>query len=61
MLALDLQRFAGEKTERATPQRRREVRREGRVPRSPELTSALVLLSSLVVLRWGGHVSGMAG
>ncbi|WP_026974476.1 flagellar biosynthesis protein FlhB [Alicyclobacillus contaminans] len=54
MLALDLQRFAGEKTERATPQRRREVRREGRVPRSPELTSALVLLSSLVVLRWGG-------
>lgn len=33
------------RTERPTPRRRREARRRGRVPRSLELTSALVLLA----------------
>ncbi|WP_026962084.1 flagellar biosynthesis protein FlhB [Alicyclobacillus herbarius] len=51
MLDLNLQRFAGEKTERATPTRRRKLRREGRVVRSPEFASALVLIASLAALR----------
>lgn len=34
----------GERTERATPKRREEARKQGQVPRSTELTHALVLL-----------------
>ncbi len=62
MLAFTLQRFAGEKTERATPQRRRELRQKGRVSRSVELTSALTLAALLAGLRvfgpriWGGWI-----
>lgn len=57
MLQLNLQRFAGEKTERATPRRRQEARREGRIPRSPELTSAVTLVALLVGLRLvGGRI-----
>lgn len=51
MRKFDLQRFAGEKTERATPQRRREAREEGRIPKSVELTSAVVLIAVLASLR----------
>ncbi|QQE80820.1 flagellar biosynthesis protein FlhB [Alicyclobacillus sp. SO9] len=57
MLELQLQRFAGEKTERATPQRRQEARREGQVARSSELTSALSLFALIAGLRvFGGHI-----
>lgn len=65
MIAWDLQRFAGEKTERATPQRRREVRQKGQVARSVELTSAVTLMVAIVLLRvfgpriWGVWVSFM--
>lgn len=41
---MDLQRFAGERTEQATPRRREEARRRGQVARSPELAPALLLL-----------------
>ena len=59
MLRLQLQRFA-EKTERATPQRRREARQEGRLPKSSELTSAVALLGVLLAIRmWGPQVWGM--
>ncbi|SIS90375.1 flagellar biosynthesis protein FlhB [Alicyclobacillus vulcanalis] len=52
MLTLQLQRFAaGERTERATPRRRQEARKEGRVARSPELTSAVAFAAVLVVMR----------
>lgn len=54
MLVFNLQRFAGEKTERATPQRRREARQEGQVARSVELTSAISLLAGIVLLRMTG-------
>ncbi len=40
----------GERTERATPKRREEARRQGQVPRSTELTHALVLLVGVGVL-----------
>jgi flagellar biosynthetic protein FlhB len=39
-----------EKTEEATPQRRQEAHKEGRVPRSQELTTAMLLLGSALVL-----------
>lgn len=66
MLILDLQRFAGEKTERATPQRRRDARREGKIPKSVDLTSAVVLIGALFALKllgpsiWYAWSSGMA-
>lgn len=65
MLTFDLQRFAGEKTERMTPHRRRELRRKGQIPKSSELTSALVLVTLIVVLKilatgiWGGLENAM--
>ncbi|MFX4302111.1 flagellar biosynthesis protein FlhB [Alicyclobacillus tolerans] len=55
MLILKLQRFAesdsGNKTEKATPRRRQEARREGNVPKSVELTSSIMLLGALAALR----------
>lgn len=50
----DLQLFAGEKTEQATPRRRQEARRRGQVFRSVELTSALLLLAGLIGARYLG-------
>lgn len=41
---IDLQLFTGEKTEKATPKRRREAREKGQVLQSKEINSALVLL-----------------
>jgi len=65
MLTLQLQRFAGEKTERATPQRRREARREGKLPKSADLTASVVLVGALIALKllgpliWWGWYSWM--
>lgn len=43
-----------DKTEAATPRRRREARLEGQVARSAELSSALVLLACLLMLKLAG-------
>ncbi len=51
MTAVDLQLFAEEKTERPTPRKRERVRQRGQVPRSQELSSAVVLVCGLVALR----------
>lgn len=40
----------GERTERATPRRRQEARRDGQVARSAELTGAIALLAALLAL-----------
>ncbi len=48
---IDLQLFADEKTEPATPRRREEARKKGQVLKSVELVSALVLLACFLVLR----------
>jgi len=48
---LDLQLFAGEKTEQATGKRRQESRKKGQVARSSELSSAFVILSSFLALK----------
>lgn len=49
-LRLDLQCFAGEKTEKATPKKRQDSRKKGQVLKSPDVTSAIVLLSVFVFL-----------
>ncbi|MGE5381130.1 MAG: flagellar biosynthesis protein FlhB [Methylocystaceae bacterium] len=46
----DLQLFAGEKTEKATPKRREEARKKGQVFRSMDLSAAVILLSCFAVL-----------
>ncbi|WP_391121291.1 flagellar biosynthesis protein FlhB [Psychrobacillus sp. L3] len=49
-LSLDLQYFAGEKTEKATPKKRQDSRKKGQVLKSQDVTSAIVLLSMFLFL-----------
>ncbi|KXH79996.1 flagellar biosynthesis protein FlhB [Sporosarcina sp. HYO08] len=44
LLKLDLQFFAGEKTEKATPKKRQDSRKKGQVIKSQDVTSAIVLV-----------------
>jgi flagellar biosynthetic protein FlhB len=48
---INLQLFAEEKTEAATPKRRRESREKGQVAKSRELTTAVLLLLTFLSLR----------
>lgn len=50
LLRLDLQLFAGEKTEKATPKKRSEARDKGQVAKSPEIASSLILVAVLSVM-----------
>lgn len=63
LLRLDLQLFSGEKTEKATPQKRRETRKKGEVAKSQEVSSALTLLVTFGFLMFGGKslVEGFLG
>lgn len=47
----NLQLFAGEKTERATPKRREEARKKGQVAKSNEIVTVLVLTATFLVLQ----------
>ena len=59
MLKLDLQRFAQEKTEKATPKRRQEARKKGQVARSADVPSSLIFLFVFLFLFMaGGMVVG---
>jgi flagellar biosynthesis protein FlhB len=49
-LRLDLQFFAGEKTEKATPKRRSDERKKGRVAKSQDINTAFLLLFVLILL-----------
>ncbi|MEI3604612.1 flagellar biosynthesis protein FlhB [Pseudogracilibacillus sp. SE30717A] len=49
-LNLDLQFFAGEKTEKATPKKREDERKKGRVAKSQDINTALLLLFSFITL-----------
>lgn len=49
----NLQLFAEEKTERATPRRRQEARKRGQVIRSSEINSAVILLLSFLAVYLG--------
>ncbi|WP_246042099.1 flagellar biosynthesis protein FlhB [Cohnella pontilimi] len=46
-LRMDLQLFAGEKTEKATPKKRQESRKKGQVAKSAEIPGSLILLGTL--------------
>ncbi|MDR3254612.1 MAG: flagellar biosynthesis protein FlhB [Synergistaceae bacterium] len=46
--AFDLQFFAGEKTEQATPRRRNKARDEGQMARSQDLSAAVVIVAGLL-------------
>jgi flagellar biosynthesis protein FlhB len=55
-LRLDLQFFAGEKTEKATPKKKQDARKKGQVAKSTELTNSIVLFFSFgFLLIYGGY------
>ncbi|GAB3067251.1 flagellar biosynthesis protein FlhB [Virgibacillus ainsalahensis] len=49
-LKLDLQFFAGEKTEKATPKKRQDERKKGKVAKSQDVNTAILLLFSFIIL-----------
>lgn len=49
---INLQLFAEERTEKATPRRREEARKRGQVARSMEINSALILLCTFLFLKY---------
>ena len=54
---LDLQLFAGEKTEKATPKKRQDTRKKGQVAKSPEVAGSVTLLSGvLCLLIFSGYI-----
>jgi flagellar biosynthetic protein FlhB len=56
-LQLDLQLFAGEKTESATPKKRQEARKKGQVAKSNELPAAFILFFTfLSFVMFGGFL-----
>lgn len=55
---MDLQLFAGERTEEATPRRREEARKKGQVFKSMELVGALSLLATYAVLKYAAPYMG---
>ncbi|MBO9596254.1 MAG: EscU/YscU/HrcU family type III secretion system export apparatus switch protein [Cohnella sp.] len=46
-LRMNLQLFAGEKTEKATPKKRADSRKKGQVAKSAEIPGAMVLLGAV--------------
>ncbi|MCG0278131.1 MAG: flagellar biosynthesis protein FlhB [Thermanaeromonas sp.] len=52
MRLIDLQLFAEEKTEEATPHRLQEVRKKGQAARSNDLSASLVLLALVLFIYW---------
>ena len=47
-LRLDLQFFAGEKTEKATPKKRQDSRKKGQVAKSQDMNTAINLIAVFV-------------
>lgn len=52
--SFDLQLFAGEKTEEATPKRKEEARQKGQVAKSMEVNSVFVILAAFFTLKMMG-------
>ncbi|MDR3321762.1 MAG: flagellar biosynthesis protein FlhB [Synergistaceae bacterium] len=65
--AFDIQFFAGEKTEQATPRRRNKARNEGQMAKSQDLTAAVVIVTGLLsiyllsMFTWGSLISMFEG
>ena len=53
-IAFDLQLFAGEKTEEATPKRKEEARKKGQVAKSMEVNSVFILVAAFLTLQMVG-------
>ena len=53
-LSLDLQLFAGEKTEKATPKKRQESRKKGQVAKSADVNTAILLIFIFLLLLFIG-------
>jgi flagellar biosynthesis protein FlhB len=49
-LSMDLQLFAGEKTEKATPRKRQDARKKGQVAKSMDLPASLVLFFGFLLM-----------
>lgn len=49
-LRLDLQFFAGEKTEKATPKKRQDARKKGQVAKSQDISTAFILFFAFILL-----------
>jgi flagellar biosynthetic protein FlhB len=54
LLTLDLQYFAGEKTEKATPKKHQEVRKKGQVAKSQDVNVAIGLFAAFLFLLFAG-------
>ena len=54
LLSLDLQFFAGEKTEKATPKKRQDARKKGQAAKSQDLNTAVMLLAVFLFLLFAG-------
>ncbi|WP_071395324.1 flagellar biosynthesis protein FlhB [Bacillus tuaregi] len=54
LVTLDLQFFAGEKTEKATPKKRQDARKKGQVAKSQDVNTAVGLLAVFLFLLFGG-------
>ncbi len=50
--------MSDERTEEATPRRRQEAREKGQIPRSQELTTAILLLGAALVMNTAGRTVG---
>lgn len=57
-LKLDLQFFAGEKTEKATPKKRQDSRKKGQVAKSQDINTAFLLFFCFLILYVFGETMG---
>jgi flagellar biosynthesis protein FlhB len=55
LLTLDLQFFAGEKTEKATPKKRQDARKKGQVAKSQDVNTAVNLLAVFLFFMFAGE------
>lgn len=55
---IDLQHFAQEKTEKATPKKRQDSRKKGQVAKTPELPGALIMMFVFLFLFFMGDYMG---
>ena len=55
-LPLDLQFFAGEKTEKATPKKRQDSRKKGQVAKSQDINTAINMIAVFAVLAFMGSL-----
>ena len=50
--SINLQLFSEDKTEKATPRRRKKARKKGQIIKSRELSSSVILIAILLILKY---------